>query len=96
MDQSDSENYPYETHLEGIVAEGIEYMVLLYANHSGVALTSQSSMPFLRRMIRTLRSISDKMEIRVSFIEEKLEMGYTDTEAEEAFDEHFREDSDDE
>ena len=90
-DDEDQE-YPYESHLEGIVSEGIEYMLLMYARDEQLTEGNASAMPFLRRMIRTLRSCADRMEVRVAFLEEKVEEGLSDEEAEQEYFKHFFED----
>jgi len=90
-DDEDQE-YPYESHLEGIVSEGIEYMLLMYARDEQLPEGNASAMPFLRRMIRTLRSCADRMEVRVAFLEEKVEEGLSDEEAEQEYFKHFFDD----
>jgi len=95
-DDADDQSYPYEDHLEGIVSEGVEYMLLMHIRDDkpDPEKGNAAVMPFLRRMIRTLRSCADRMEVRVAFLEEKAEEGLTDEQAEQEFFKHFFDEDD--
>lgn len=95
-DDADDQSYPYEDHLEGIVSEGVEYMLLRHIRDDKPDPEKRSAAvrPFLRRMLRTLRSCADRMEVRVAFLEEKAEEGLTDEQAEQEFFKHFFDEDD--
>lgn len=98
MDPFNEGEHPYEAHLEGIVSEAVEYMLLMHIRDDVEEGGNAETLPFMRRMIRVLRSCADRMEVRVAFLEEKVEEGLSDEEAEQEYFKHFfdEEDQDDE